>query len=125
MDGSPSIPDRPITQQRPAWYSRDRDPDSKGQFVNGLLIAWRRESYTHIDAEIRNTSILRGQEPRTHGSGLPNLTACRQVPSPCDPECSQHIEQREVYKRPMEPHALSARRVATRSIHSGPANGHT
>jgi hypothetical protein len=29
--------DGPITQQKPAWYSRDGDPVSKGSFVNSLL----------------------------------------------------------------------------------------
>lgn len=36
-DDSPTMTDGPITQQKPAWYSRDGDPVSKGSFVNSLL----------------------------------------------------------------------------------------
>ena len=43
-DDSPAMTDGPITQQKPAWYSRDGDPVSKGSFVNSLLEDTRAET---------------------------------------------------------------------------------
>lgn len=72
-DDSPAMTDGPITQQKPAWYSRDGDPVSKGSFVNSLLASSPAIRVIILTSYADDDSVLAAVLAGAHGYVLKEI----------------------------------------------------